>query len=542
MISSDEFTDTTVDNEFDYEPIDFRLPHEYHHAQQRMQNVHLPSPIVRRDPAAKSSQWISRRNSFGSEPMNHHCSMHSQQSSLSQAPDQLNFPESLPSPPKLSHPAQPYHGHQGNRFFPPYKISDWRGNVYGASTQQSIHPSPPFSQMTEHVGVSAGSPPPNFTMPSSFYHHSSEMPQLPPAVLSAQSVFRHHHETGASQPHDPRMIWNSGLYSPCYEKDAGPIGSVGTSALSPFIQRPAPHMIVAPSSAVKCQSAHYLPSSSISPINYDGYGAGHATYNEHDVLCGRGGATNSHPGNRKFRSLVAAHRERYLKAKKRDKPAYAQHVVSLVRNQCPKQCRFLKKDTKSNKWYDIGDEKAREKVAQALREGAAQLRRDQKRKERDDGSDGSSSYGSSGALSGSQADDSKKRKRAIVEIEVVKFVKDESDHLSAQTESGNGERNPKHVSSYVYPSTVVFEGRDDAEESLFPPPSAFEERSEQRSISLTPITIRPNLKLTLKPPPFASVEDLSPSERSLYHRYFLPPRSQGQRGPRSGKQKVIRVR
>ena len=38
-----------------------------------------------------------------------------------------------------------------------------------------------------------------------------------------------------------------------------------------------------------------------------------------DVLLGRGGATNSHSGNRKFRQIVAQHQQEYLKARKRDK-------------------------------------------------------------------------------------------------------------------------------------------------------------------------------------------------------------------------------
>lgn len=42
--------------------------------------------------------------------------------------------------------------------------------------------------------------------------------------------------------------------------------------------------------------------------------------NKNDVLCGRGGATNSHSGNRAFRSLVKRYQDRYLRAKKRDKP------------------------------------------------------------------------------------------------------------------------------------------------------------------------------------------------------------------------------
>ena len=42
--------------------------------------------------------------------------------------------------------------------------------------------------------------------------------------------------------------------------------------------------------------------------------------NENDVLCGRGGATNSHAGNRSYRELVKSFKDKYLKAKKKQKP------------------------------------------------------------------------------------------------------------------------------------------------------------------------------------------------------------------------------
>ena len=38
--------------------------------------------------------------------------------------------------------------------------------------------------------------------------------------------------------------------------------------------------------------------------------------------------------------------------------------------------RFLARDMKTNTWYDVGDEKAREKVSQALRENALTLRKE----------------------------------------------------------------------------------------------------------------------------------------------------------------------
>ena len=123
-----------------------------------------------------------------------------------------------------------------------------------------------------------------------------------------------------------------------------------------------------------------------------------------DILCGRGGATNAHPGNIKFRKLVAAHKLRYLAATKCDKPAVAKDVVREWRAMDPPG-RFLAKMENPSKsggggggdgnntseddttfgmsnnnntkapeyWYDIGDKKAREKASQCLRErnGAA---------------------------------------------------------------------------------------------------------------------------------------------------------------------------
>lgn len=40
----------------------------------------------------------------------------------------------------------------------------------------------------------------------------------------------------------------------------------------------------------------------------------------HDVLFGRGGMTNGHPGNRRFRDIIALHRPDYMSATKMDKP------------------------------------------------------------------------------------------------------------------------------------------------------------------------------------------------------------------------------
>lgn len=89
-----------------------------------------------------------------------------------------------------------------------------------------------------------------------------------------------------------------------------------------------------------------------------------------DVLLGRGGETNNHTGNKRYRELVKACQPAYLLAKRREKPRIAKGIVLAVRKVGG---RFLKKDD-SNSWKDVGNTRAREKTSQALREGAPEMR------------------------------------------------------------------------------------------------------------------------------------------------------------------------
>ena len=86
----------------------------------------------------------------------------------------------------------------------------------------------------------------------------------------------------------------------------------------------------------------------------------------HDVLFGRGGMTNGHPGNRRFRDIIALHRPDYIRATKMDKPNVARRIVRAIRQGNPVG-RFLKK-AEDGKWYDVGDRVAAEKTSQGLRE------------------------------------------------------------------------------------------------------------------------------------------------------------------------------
>lgn len=105
----------------------------------------------------------------------------------------------------------------------------------------------------------------------------------------------------------------------------------------------------------------------------------------HDILCGRGGSINSHPGNRTFRGWITQRKESYnLADTKADKTRITGEIMDQVRDQNPPG-RFLHKIaygknecnapyTTSGWWSEIDDMKALAKISQALREGAPAFR------------------------------------------------------------------------------------------------------------------------------------------------------------------------
>lgn len=97
---------------------------------------------------------------------------------------------------------------------------------------------------------------------------------------------------------------------------------------------------------------------------------------DHDVLYGRGGGTNHHIGNKRYRKMVEDKKVDYVNSKRLDKPLVALNIIRQWRDQDPPG-RFLKLDEKTGLWHDVGDKKAREKTSQALREKAPELRKQQ---------------------------------------------------------------------------------------------------------------------------------------------------------------------
>mmetsp|Transcript_5925 Transcript_5925/g.8647 ORF Transcript_5925/g.8647 Transcript_5925/m.8647 type:complete len:313 (+) Transcript_5925:182-1120(+) len=85
-----------------------------------------------------------------------------------------------------------------------------------------------------------------------------------------------------------------------------------------------------------------------------------------DVLFGRGGGVNRHVGNIHFRQLVSKYEHDYRAThRKADKTDISARIVSIIRTLDPPG-RFLKNT--EGVWRDVGDEKARNKTSQALRE------------------------------------------------------------------------------------------------------------------------------------------------------------------------------
>jgi hypothetical protein len=91
-----------------------------------------------------------------------------------------------------------------------------------------------------------------------------------------------------------------------------------------------------------------------------------ASIGPHDVLCGRGGATNNHEGNRRFRSIVVEHQTEYLTARKMEKAVIAQQIVQAVHNNGG---RYLKRSKSADTWVEVPIKQATAKTSQALREG-----------------------------------------------------------------------------------------------------------------------------------------------------------------------------
>lgn len=94
-----------------------------------------------------------------------------------------------------------------------------------------------------------------------------------------------------------------------------------------------------------------------------------------DVMFGRGGDTNYHIGNHRFRVLADEHRQEYRSASRKEKALVVQEVVRIWRGRGG---RFLTKTDPEkgdeSLWNDVGDTVAKKKAAKILSEKAPEER------------------------------------------------------------------------------------------------------------------------------------------------------------------------
>ncbi|KAL3907053.1 MAG: hypothetical protein SGILL_009028 [Bacillariaceae sp.] len=88
---------------------------------------------------------------------------------------------------------------------------------------------------------------------------------------------------------------------------------------------------------------------------------------EKDVVCGWARQNHKHPGNRRFRQLVEHSAPLYASATSK---LGKSHVIAAVVEKVRRDSiggGFVKKDFQSGRWFEIGDDKARDKVGHAIR-------------------------------------------------------------------------------------------------------------------------------------------------------------------------------
>mmetsp|Transcript_55898 Transcript_55898/g.113991 ORF Transcript_55898/g.113991 Transcript_55898/m.113991 type:complete len:535 (+) Transcript_55898:71-1675(+) len=94
---------------------------------------------------------------------------------------------------------------------------------------------------------------------------------------------------------------------------------------------------------------------------------------DEDVICSWARQNHSHPGNEKFRIMINDYAPTYLNVStKYQKSEVIAKIVAEVRSKSPGG-GFIKKDFYSNRWFEVGDEKARDKVGHAIRKAAVGL-------------------------------------------------------------------------------------------------------------------------------------------------------------------------
>lgn len=242
----------------------------------------------------------------------------------------------------------------------------------GPPTPHSSHPPPPPSADAFYGGGSWGSfdsaappPPPHFDdaryygypdapYSPAIYHSESFPPQYPLTPYSLS------YDENDHRLHDYNPDRDSQLQKGPSKKN------VRKASATPVTSNKKQDMLLPKAAEEVDFEVTDPPMEPVLPPSTESACESLADVNGYDVLCGRGGGTNSQVGNRRFRKLVQDFQPTYLLARRKEKPLLARTIVLIIRKRGG---RFLKKDEDNGALYDVGDAKAEAKTSQALREG-----------------------------------------------------------------------------------------------------------------------------------------------------------------------------
>jgi len=238
-------------------------------------------------------------------------------------------------------------------------------NIFGGVSDASNNEIPILSPPSPATTSTTRTPSPSPTLSSSSHdhHHLNSCPS--PSPTSVVSM-----DTTTDGNHKNFMMW------PKYFTQTSSTSSVSTtSTTTDELSLPPPSSMDSnqrsPSPILSSTAPTTIPSSSSSSHHHQphSYLSSITTPSTHDVICGRGGKANTHPGNISFRTEAKKLRDWYDSSSKSEKFTISSYLVDIVRERGG---RFLMRDKDSpNVWHEAESGDVRKKASQALREGRA---------------------------------------------------------------------------------------------------------------------------------------------------------------------------
>ena len=240
--------------------------------------------------------------------------------------------------------------------------SYWDGmfsNALGPLVEAACREKPVGDTAAASAGGGAVPPPVNGHHHPHPHHHLGVVPPPPPPPYGAPHYHHHHHH---HHPHHP-----SPYAQPPY-----------TAALNGGGAAPGAKAGVGTGTGGGGSPNHPKPPSKRKPRKIIPENKEYVeTYTDADVLFGRGGRSNHHPGNKIYRDIVTEKQPFYRSCDKNEKTRVAQSIVDAV--TIDGKGRFLELDKATGMWYLVPNIVARRKVGQALRENNTEEARAAKR-------------------------------------------------------------------------------------------------------------------------------------------------------------------